>query len=135
MIFQIGKIIGFEKAGEPFSPEDGGRVLPLQPALPRPYLLRGSEMKLDKDKLTATINQASRIIVEGIVRDLTGRMGLDGEWDQIDKETQSEIRAEWRGIVQKHLGEFGVDLMTQVLKPVQEEIEKGLAAESGSGDS
>ena len=33
--------------------------------------------------------------VEQIVQDIKGRRGLGAEWDQIDRETQQEIREQW----------------------------------------
>lgn len=40
-------------------------------------------------------------VVERIIDDLAGRAGLDHEWYKIDKETQEEIREEWRKIVRE----------------------------------
>ena len=38
-------------------------------------------------------------MIEKIVADLQGRKGLGDEWDQIDPETQQEIKGTWAGIV------------------------------------
>lgn len=37
--------------------------------------------------------------VERIVDDLTDRKGLRHEWDNIDEETEAEIKATWRAII------------------------------------
>ena len=44
------------------------------------------------------IKQA-KIIVDGIIKDLTDRRGLRQEWDQLDDEIQQEINDTWVAIV------------------------------------
>jgi hypothetical protein len=48
------------------------------------------------------MDKAERI-VKAIERDFTDRRGLRQEWEQIDAETQAEIRATWTKIVRKEL--------------------------------
>ena len=38
-------------------------------------------------------------IVELIIKDLAGRYGFAEEWEQIDKETQNEIKETWIKII------------------------------------
>jgi hypothetical protein len=45
----------------------------------------------------------ARRVVDAIVSDLTGRVGLGGEWDAIDDDTHEEITSEWRDIVTSEL--------------------------------
>jgi hypothetical protein len=47
------------------------------------------------DKNTASF------IVDGIIADLKDRGGLGDEWDQIDEDTQQEIRETWIEIAEK----------------------------------
>lgn len=53
--------------------------------------------------MTETEKKAKRIVA-AIEADFTDRRGLRREWEQIDAETQNEIRAEWTKIVLKVLG-------------------------------
>ena len=45
----------------------------------------------------------ARRIVAAIIRDFTDRRGLRQEWEQIDDETQAEIRDEWQRRTEKCL--------------------------------
>ncbi|MCK9568810.1 hypothetical protein M0R72_07715 [Candidatus Pacearchaeota archaeon] len=47
----------------------------------------------------------AQMIVDKILDDLTDRRGLRQEWEQVDRETQKEIRAEWRRIIESVLEE------------------------------
>ena len=54
----------------------------------------------------------ARQIVREILSDLTGRSGLQNEWDQIDCEIQTEIITGWRRIVEKNIADMhcaGID--------------------------
>jgi hypothetical protein len=42
---------------------------------------------------------AAKIAVDGIIKDLKGRWGLDNEWNSIDKDIQEEIKDQWTLIV------------------------------------
>lgn len=42
-----------------------------------------------------------RKTTDAILRDLIGRSGFDGAWDQCDRETRAEIRASLDAIVEK----------------------------------
>jgi hypothetical protein len=50
-------------------------------------------------------------IVDEIVADLCGRRGLRQEWEEIDEETQKEIKLTWRKIIHKHVDEYRKDSM------------------------
>lgn len=50
---------------------------------------------MDKEK----VDNAATLAVSGIIEDLTDRRGLRQEWEQIDDDTQEEIKGRWRGIV------------------------------------
>jgi len=54
-------------------------------------------------------NETARKIVRAIETDFTDRRGLRQEWEQIDPETQAEIRETWIKIVIEEL-EKGVSL-------------------------
>lgn len=43
--------------------------------------------------------EQAREIVSAIVRDLEDRGGISNEWDEIDDDTQAEIRQAWAEIV------------------------------------
>lgn len=43
--------------------------------------------------------EAAALIVDAIIADLTGRSGLQNEWEDIDAITQAEIRETWKRIV------------------------------------
>ncbi len=45
-----------------------------------------------------TLEKANKV-VQGILKDLTGRRGLRQEWEQIDGDIQQEISDTWTGIV------------------------------------
>ncbi len=57
----------------------------------REYLKERLERSMEKI-------QAEKI-VDGIIEDFTDRRGLRQEWEQIDEETQQEIRDTWIKIV------------------------------------
>lgn len=48
---------------------------------------------------TSILDTVARKIVWKIVEDLSDRRGLRQEWEQIDKETQKEIKEKWGKIV------------------------------------
>lgn len=91
-------------------------------------------MQIDQKKLTIIVNQASRNIVEAIVRDLTDRMGLGDEWEDIDSEVRKEIRAEWRTISRRFLAEFGRDLLKEIVDPIQDAIGEEIEGVGGPPD-
>lgn len=43
-------------------------------------------------------------VVDEIIADLTDRGGLSNAWDDIDGETQDEIREEWKKLVLQAMG-------------------------------
>jgi uncharacterized lipoprotein YehR (DUF1307 family) len=58
------------------------------------FLLGG---RMNNDELASKI-------VDGIIADFTDRRGLRQECEEIDKETQEEIRVKWEQIVKDVLG-------------------------------
>lgn len=44
--------------------------------------------------------------VEAIVYDITDRFGICDEWDQIDEETQVEIKNKWFSIIEQALATY-----------------------------
>lgn len=46
---------------------------------------------------------ASKKIIEALINDLSDRSGLGDEWDQIDEETEQEIKKEWLAIVKRFM--------------------------------
>ena len=83
-------------------------------------------MELNQEEIRASVNQASRKIVEAIVRDVTDRSVLGFGWNQIKAEAKTEIRAEWRSMIQRILTEFGMALLKEVLDPIQGALDKEL---------
>jgi len=49
------------------------------------------------------MDKTAELIVDAIVTDLTDRRGLRQEWEQIDEETQNEIKGEWMRLVREIL--------------------------------
>ncbi len=45
----------------------------------------------------------SHIIVDKIIKDICGRTGLGNEWDEIDSETQIEIKLTWQRIIEDNV--------------------------------
>jgi hypothetical protein len=46
--------------------------------------------------------RGSFFVVDAIIRDLSGRSGLDHCWEGIDDDVQQEIRITWARIVERH---------------------------------
>ncbi len=70
------------------------------------------------------ITDNAAAIVDAIVTDLTGRKGLDNEWEQIDEDIQRDIVAQWVQLAVEVLTKprecFAVgDLPTPYLPPVK----------------
>jgi hypothetical protein len=59
------------------------------------------------------MNRAKRI-VEKIEADFTDRRGLRQEWDNIDEQTKSEIRATWMDIIEREMGNGEDDLLSAI---------------------
>ena len=55
--------------------------------------------------MNKTPSHLAEIIVERILRDLTGRRGLRQEWEGIDDEIREEIKLELEAIAQKAIEE------------------------------
>jgi hypothetical protein len=51
--------------------------------------------------------EVAKTIVNRIISDLTGRSGLENEWDSIDEDIQNEIRETWESIVTEELPQEG----------------------------
>lgn len=51
------------------------------------------------------MSAVAKKIVEGIMKDFTGRRGLRQEWDQIDDDIKKEIVEKWEKIVDEKLKE------------------------------
>lgn len=89
------------------------------------------KMEVDPERLKTLVNQASRKIAQAIALDLTGRIGFEGVWNHVDQSTRDEIRAEWRSIAQEELAIFGLDILKEILEPVQGAIADEIAGEEG----
>jgi hypothetical protein len=46
-----------------------------------------------------TLKDTADRAVDAIINDLTDRRGLRQEWEQIDKDTQKEIRETWASLI------------------------------------
>jgi len=44
---------------------------------------------------TRELESKAEQVVDAVIKDFTDRRGLRQGWDQIDRETRKEIRAEW----------------------------------------
>ncbi len=51
------------------------------------------------------MNPRIKAAVDGIVRDLSDRSGLDGAWDGCDSDIQQEIKDTWAEIIEEALKE------------------------------
>ena len=51
----------------------------------------------------ADIHEVAVRIVDKLVADLSDRRGIGDEWDEIDRATKEEIKAEWTQIVELQL--------------------------------
>lgn len=75
---------------------------------PPPTAWRAVEQqtRVEKQEPKTIIGTASpaESAVDAVIADLQGRRGLRHEWDGIDKDVRSEIRATWIDIINQHQG-------------------------------
>jgi hypothetical protein len=50
--------------------------------------------------------QVARWIVDDIISDLSGRKGLDNEWDNIDSDVQREIATTWLNMTEEYVKKY-----------------------------